>query len=184
MWWWYVDTSINQWSWDCFTTLNFPPWQPSIAHGYLNFMKNHRSITGNFFKAFKNWRFSLERTGDDHSSALVVGSLLLFKSIVRIMGIYPKNPGLWIFVNFWGYESLISTTLITTTTGLFLFLITIQHWVVTSVEWVPEWKNPGLVHSCQVNTRPSASPKSALNPNSRTSLDNYCDLEVGLGFRV
>jgi hypothetical protein len=82
---------INQWSWDCLTTLKFPPWQPSIAR--ISEFYKESLVMGIFFKPSRIDGF-LERTGNDRSSALVVGSLLLFKSILRIMGIYPKPRSL------------------------------------------------------------------------------------------
>lgn len=86
----------------------------------------------------------LERTGIDRSGSLVVGSLLLFKSIERIMGIYQKPRSLNFRELLWWW--VLRATLITMTDLFLLFLITIQHLVVTSVEWVPEW-NPSILDS-------------------------------------
>jgi len=125
----------------CFRTLKFPPWQPSIAR-ISEFINNHWSRV--FSSSLQELTVFLKEPANDRSSSSFSGWFFASFQKHWELWVCTKTPGLWIFVNFCGYESILRNHLDITTAGLFLFLITIQHLVVTSVvEWVPEW-NRGI----------------------------------------
>ncbi len=110
---------------------NFPPWQPSIAR-ISEFTKNHWSRL--YFQSLQELDGFLERTGNDRSSALVVvGSLLLFKTIENY-GYLPKTRS----SIFCGYESLASH--LANHDGSVPISNNHPTLVITGVEWVPEWE--------------------------------------------
>jgi hypothetical protein len=107
LWWWYANTSMVMRF--CFRTLKFPPWQPSIAR-ISEFINNHWSRV--FSSSLQQLTVFLKEPANDRSRSSFSGWFFASFQKHWELWVSTKTPGLWIFMNFCGYESVLRATLI------------------------------------------------------------------------